>query len=204
MRQGLPPDIAGIFGILIAFVCVILAIALVIAIFYLLTLQKALSRVSPHNRKMEPGMVWLSLIPCVNIVWQFFIAIQVPDSLKAEFQERGRDDGSDYGKSIALTNCILAIVGAVISNGLSVSKELATVGTAVSGISGLIQLILFIVFWVKIANYSAMLAADPGDQYRDRRLDAFDDDDGYGGSGGAKGESGGPSEGIKPGDPDYR
>ena len=55
MQQGLPPEIAGIIGIVIAVACGVLVIALIVAIFYLLTLQKALSRVSPHNRKMEPA-----------------------------------------------------------------------------------------------------------------------------------------------------
>ncbi len=182
MQQGLPPEFAGILGILLAVLCVVIVIALVIAIFYLLTLQKALSRVSPRNRKMEPAMVWLSLVPCVNLVWQFFIAIQVPDSLKAEFKERGRDDGGDYGKSIALTNCILGLVGVFVGNGLGAIKEMQLVANLISGALGIVQLVLFIMFWVKIANYSAMLAADPGDGFRDRRLDAFDDDDGYGGA----------------------
>ena len=53
---------------------------------------------------------------------------------------------------------------------------------------------------VKIANYSAMLAADPRG-LRDRRLDVFDDDDGYGGGAGRIGRQ---IRGIKPGDPDYR
>ena len=200
MQQGLPPEIAAVFGTIMIFLCAFLAVALIVAIFYLLTLQKALSRVAPHNRKMEPGMVWLSLIPCVNLVWQFFIAIQVPDSLKAEFKERGQDDGSDYGKGIALTNCIVGIAATVLQQGLQAQKELVTVGLGIGGIGSIVQIILFIVFWVKIANYSAMLAAEPGDAMRERRLAAFDDDDGYG-SGGAKGDASGPSDGIKPGDP---
>jgi len=64
---------------LLGILCLILIVAIVIAIFYLLTLQKALSRVSPRNRLMEPGMVWLSLIPLFNIIWAFFIATRIPD-----------------------------------------------------------------------------------------------------------------------------
>src|ERR1043166_8109214 len=84
--------------------CVVAVIAIVVAIFYLLTLQKALNRVSPRNRLMEPGMVWLSLIPLFNIVWAFFVAIRIPDSLRNEFLARRQDDGSDYGKTIGLIN----------------------------------------------------------------------------------------------------
>jgi hypothetical protein len=175
-QQQLQAMLAGMLGIL----CLILVVALVIAIFYLLTLQKALSRVAPRNRLMEPGLVWLMLIPCVNFVWQFFIAIQVPDSLRNEFRDRGRDDGTDYGKGIALGQAILGIVSAVIGNamGMTGDPQLALAGNAISGIMSLIGLILFIVFWVKIAGYSAQLAADGGYD-RDRRDydDDYDDDD---------------------------
>ena len=95
---------------LLGILCLILIVAIVIAIFYLLTLQKALSRVSPRNRLMEPAMVWLSFIPLFNIVWAFFIATRIPDSLRNEFRDRGQDDGCDYGKSIGLTNAILGVV----------------------------------------------------------------------------------------------
>jgi uncharacterized membrane protein HdeD (DUF308 family) len=198
MQQGLPPELAGMLGILITVFCGVLLVAILIFIFFLISMQTALSRVSPQNRKMEPGMVWLALIPCVNIVWQFFIAIQVPDSLKNEFQRRNRDDGSDYGKSLGLAYCIIGLAGAVISNGMSASKDLQMAGYGVSAIASVVQIVVGIMFWIKIVNYSAMLAAEPGDSYGDRRLDAFDDDDGYGGSGKSAGDK---SDGIKPGDP---
>jgi hypothetical protein len=177
-------DAAGVF---LGAVCVGILIGLAILICYLLTLQKALSRVSRENRTMEPGMVWLSLVPCVNIVWQFMIATRVPESLKNEFRARGRDDGSDYGKTIALTAAILSIVGMVLSYGSQAAmvgrgdaKDVGTLVSCGSGILGLIQLALLIIFWVKVANYSSQLAQDPGrrdypDDY-DRRFRDYDDE----------------------------
>src|ERR1019366_6551289 len=125
---------------------------------------------------MEPGMVWLMLIPCVNIVWQFMIAINVPGSLQKEFQDRGRDDGSDYGKSIALTQAILGILFTFVGNGITRLPNMESIGIIISGGASLIGLALFIIFWVRIAGYSAQLETDErGDL--DRRLDKFDDDD---------------------------
>src|SRR5262249_23624412 len=94
LQKGHVPDLGPILGMFCLIVGAFLVVALVIAIFYLLTLHRALDKVSPRNRLMEPGMVWLSLIPCFNIIWAFFVATRVPDSLRNEFQERGRDDGS--------------------------------------------------------------------------------------------------------------
>jgi hypothetical protein len=192
-----------VVGMVLGVLCLILAVALVIAIFYLLTLQKALSRVSPRNRLMEPAMVWLMLIPCVNFVWQFFIAVQVPDSLRNEFRERGQDDGSDYGKSIALSQAIIGIVSSVLGNGARATGDqgVAAAGNAISLILSLVGLVLFIMFWVKVANYSAQLAADDGERLdRDRGPGDYDDDRGPP-PGGGKPDV--PPDAFREGDPGH-
>jgi hypothetical protein len=149
----------------VGFLCLILVVALVIAILYLLTLHKALSRVSPRNRLMEPGLVWLSLIPFFYIVWAFFIATRIPDSLRNEFRDRGRDDSSDYGKGIGLASAILTAVSVPVNAFARVTPAFGIILVPV----GLASLVLFILFWVKIAGYSNQLA----------RLEYYDDDDDY-------------------------
>ena len=178
MQQVVNPGADGALGLICVVVGVFLLVVLVIFIFYLMTLQKALSRVAPHNRLMEPGSVWLLLIPCFGLIWQFFIAVRVPGSLRNEFRERGMDDGSDYGKSIALTQAILGIVSSVISNGMRGMKDMEMLGSCASGIMSLIGLALFITFWVKVANYSSQLA-NSGRGRRDYDLDSdpYDRDD---------------------------
>jgi hypothetical protein len=76
-------------------------IILIPAIFYCLTLQKALNRCAPENRAMAPGMVWLMFIPLFNLVWQFFVVINMAKSLGAEFQKRGIAEEPEPGKSSA-------------------------------------------------------------------------------------------------------
>lgn len=195
-------DIAAMGGAILGFVCLFLGVLLVILVFYLLTLQKALSRVSPHNRLMEPGLVWLALVPCFNLIWQFFIAIRVPDSLRNEFRERGRDDGSDYGKSLALTQAVLGLINIVVGNVLGKIPEIALVANLVAGVIGIVGLVIFIMFWVKIAGYSSQLAMDHhGDLERRLRKFDDDDDDDYGAPprGGAGPEP--PPDTYKEGDP---
>jgi hypothetical protein len=130
---------AGIFTGLLIFA----AIGLIPAIFYLLTLQKALNRCSPENRAMAPGMVWLMLIPLVNIVWQFFIVINVAKSLGAEFQKRGMVEEPDPGKKIGMIMCILACCGWIPLLGI-----LCSLGA----------LVCWIIYWIKIAGFSAKIA----------------------------------------------
>ena len=120
-----------------------LAIILLPAIFYCLTLQKALSRCAPENRAMQPGMVWLLFIPLFNIVWQFFVVINVAKSLGAEFQKRGMAEDPQPGKTIGLVTCILVCCGII---------------PIINFFSGIAALICWIIYWVKIAGYSNKLA----------------------------------------------
>jgi hypothetical protein len=127
------PVLAGL-GIL-SIVLILLAIFFIPTIFYLLTLQKALNRCSPASRAMNPGMVWLMLIPLFNLVWQFFVVLNMAKSLGAEFQARGIPEEPDPGQTIGLIMCVSALL------------------------CGPIYLIFWIIYWVKIAGFSAKLVA---------------------------------------------
>jgi hypothetical protein len=118
-------------------------IALVVLVFYLLTLQKALTRCSPENRAMQPGMVWLQLIPLFNLVWQFFNVINVAKSLGAEFQKRGMGEDPQPGKTLGLVTCILFCCGII---------------PVLGALCSLAGLVCWIIYWVKIAGYSNKLA----------------------------------------------
>jgi hypothetical protein len=162
---NLPP---GFLAVMLVVVGVVVLVAIVIAIFFLLTLSKALSRCSPDNRTMEPAMVWLNLIPCLNIVWQFVTVIRVSESLDNEFYARGYDRGDDYGKNIGISYCVLNLMGWIPYLGVVFS---------------LAGLVCFILYWVKIAGFSKQLAsAGDYDDYDDRprrkrRKREYDDDD---------------------------
>jgi hypothetical protein len=131
----------GLASIMIA--CLIFfAILLIPKIFYILTLQKALNRCAPENRAMEPGLVWLLLIPCVSIVWHFFVVLNMAKSLGAEFQKRGITEEPEPGKVIGLIMCILPCFSII---------------PIIGGLFGLGYLVLWIIYWVKIAGFSSKL-----------------------------------------------
>lgn len=136
------------FGMLIGFL-VGLAIIIIPAIFYLLTLQKALNRCSPESRAMQPGMVWLMLIPLFNLVWQFFIVLNMAKSLEAEFRKRGLAIEPDPGKTLGLVMCILVCCGIIPFLGI-----LCSLGAFVC----------WIIYWIKIAGYSSQIAAPAAPQ----------------------------------------
>jgi hypothetical protein len=136
-NSALAPAIVGIFVL----VCIV--IALVPAIFYLLTLQKTLNKCAPGARTMEPGMVWLLLIPIFGIVWHFLIVTNMAKSLAAEFARRGVPSPEPTpGQPIGMAMCICICCGIIPFLGI---------------LASLAGLALGIVYWIKIAGYSKLL-----------------------------------------------
>lgn len=171
---------------------------LVIAIFFHITLMKAIQACSPRNQAMPPGLVWLNFVPLLNLVWQFVNVIQVGNSLQAEYRDRGlRSDDQSFGKTLGLSYIILGLV----ANGINVVGNLVGKDIDEPGEPGLlmgvgilvmvlalVQLILWIVYWVKIAGFTRELNSssrrsryddgyDRNDDGRGRRDDRDDADD---------------------------
>jgi hypothetical protein len=160
------PDSALIAGIIIFYV-VILAVALAVAIMFFLTLSRCLRECAPRNRTMEPGQVWLNLIPCFSLIWFFITVNRVAESLDNEFHDRRLRGDGDFGKSVGTVYAVCNVLSLV---------------PYVNMISGIVGLVCFILYWVKIAGYSRQLREGGGDDDSDdrpsrRRYDDEDDDD---------------------------
>ncbi len=124
--------------------CVIVGPLIVSAIFYLLTLQRALERCSQELRAMPPGQVWLLLIPLFNVIWQFMVVNAIAASLRNEFGKRMIPLAeAEPGKNVGLVLCISSIAGIV---------------PLLNILAGPVTLVCWIVYWVKIAGYARMLA----------------------------------------------
>lgn len=136
--------LVSVTSFFLAFFLVAFAIFLIPFILYLVSMQKALSRVAPERREMSPGLVWLMLIPLFGIVWHFFIVGKICASFKKEFAARGVTGEDNYGYPIGLTMCILVCCSIIPVLGI---------------LTGLAGFVLWIIWWVKVAGYSAKLAA---------------------------------------------
>jgi hypothetical protein len=163
-RGGAPPGPdAGVLVGVFMFYGVLILIAIIIRVFFLLSMSKCFRQISPRNRQMEPGMVWLALIPIFDIVWIIIMVIRLSDSLRDEFYDRGLREDGDFGKMLGILYIVFAIV------------------------CGPVGLICFIMYWVKVAGYTKQLAArrryaDDDDEEDDRprrrrRRDEDEDDD---------------------------
>ncbi|MCW3071580.1 MAG: hypothetical protein JWO44_1470 [Bacteroidetes bacterium] len=131
------------FGAIAIAVIAGILIGLIPMIFYLLTLQNTLNEVSPHNRQMPPGQVWLMLIPFFGMVWQFIVVNRIADSLRAECTERNIPMEEERpGASIGLAYCILFCCGIIPILG------------SLASIAGLV---CWIIYWIRIAGYKTKL-----------------------------------------------
>jgi hypothetical protein len=125
---------------------VILCFTLIALILYLLTLGKVLNKCAPASRAMEPGKVWLMLIPVFGLVWQFIIVMNIAKSLGNEFARLGipcpePTPGQTIGLAMCVCNCCIFI-------------------PLLGGLVSIAGLVLWIVYWIRIANYSRLLTPD--------------------------------------------
>jgi hypothetical protein len=154
---------AAVLGGVLLVVLLALAAALAIIVFFLLTLHKAIGRCSPRNRTMAPSLVWLNLIPFVSFIMQFVTAMQVANSLRNEYEDRGLRGGGDYSKGLGIAYACVSVGNFVF--GQVSDNAPVSVGILVCG------LVLFITYWIRVAGLSRRLL--------DERGRVYDDDDDY-------------------------
>ena len=74
-----------------------------------------IKRVPAQFRVVEPVMVFLMLIPCVNIVWAFFLYQRIPISFKKYFDSVGDTSVDDCGEKLGLYLAISSIICAPVA-----------------------------------------------------------------------------------------
>jgi len=130
--------VAVIIGLLVGFAVAILLIYLVYNVF---------RQIPEEHREMQPGLVWLLLIPCFGIVWNFFVYPKLADSFKNYFNSVGDESVGDCGKTLAWLYAAF-VVGSIIPY----------LGFLVS----LASLVIWIIFMVKAYGYKNMIVAGQG------------------------------------------
>ncbi len=144
-------DIDRALGDLGGLACLALLVGFILGVGLLATLTRVLGRVRPENRRMEPGEVWVNLIPIVNLVWAVVTVERVGESVRNELTARGAAKKKDgYGK----TSGLIALV-------------LVSVVPLVHPLAGVVTLpfafIYGIVYWVQMNGYARRLLDEPLD-----------------------------------------
>jgi hypothetical protein len=97
--------------VLLAFGAMVLFLGITGLICYLA--GSALKAIPEEHRKMDPAMVWLLMIPCFGVIWNFFVFQRIPASFQSYFASQGRTDVGDCGKTLGLWYAIICILSAV-------------------------------------------------------------------------------------------
>ena len=92
----------GLFAVLAIATGVLLILRLVIGIVVCWLLYGAYERIPRRFRQMDSGLVWLLLIPCFKLVWNFFVFPKLSRSFKAYFDSVGDPTVGDCGEQIGL------------------------------------------------------------------------------------------------------
>ena len=146
------PNSGGLIQILLLFAI------LIPAILFLLSQQKTLQTISTGNRSMNPGLVWLQLIPIFGQYWQFRVVTAIADSIQRQFQSR-QDDSilgipdaaavEELGKrptwGIGIAYCTLSVIGLLIN--------FAERGSSLSGLFTLAGMVCWVIYWVQLVGY---------------------------------------------------
>lgn len=116
---------------------VVLVVGLAIQALICWFISGAIARVPAEYREMEPGAVWMLMIPLFGIVWLFFIVQRIPRSFQNYFEAHERYDYGDCGAQLGLWYAI-CVAGSMIPY----------LGTCVA----IAALILMIMFLVKLSE----------------------------------------------------
>ena len=132
-----------IFVWAILFVLIFLGIGFLVGFFFLRNLRDLLNRVSPQNRAMPAGHVWLNFIPVFNFGWIIYTVIKVRDSVQAEYQTRGLLSRDDLGYGVGMAFAVLTLAAWVLD-------WIPTLSTSViASLASLGGLVCWIIYWVK-------------------------------------------------------
>lgn len=124
-------------------VLIIVSFFIMVAL-YCRTLQQCLILIKPENRKAEPKSVWYMFAIPFNFVEDFFIVIDIANSLEEEKR----------------TNSALSSIsdfGMVSGIGWSIAQVLSFIPNSIGQIAGLIGMILVIYHWVHISKINRLL-----------------------------------------------
>ena len=147
-QPEIPPEaFAAVAGVMLVIAAIGFVVGLAISIVVLYLLYSCFERIPLPHRQMESWQVWLLLIPCFNLVWNFFVYPKLARSYQTYFAEQGRTEFGDCGEQIGLWFAICAVAACV---------------PFVNYIAGPAALVLFIIFLVKALTLKGHIPVQAG------------------------------------------
>lgn len=112
--------------------------------FYCKELQNTLELIKTENRTRKPKSIWYMYLIPFNFIEDFFIVIDLSNSLKNEMKTNEKlNNFGDFGLTLGI--------------GWSVAQIFSFIPNLAGQISGLIGIILWIIHWVLIKKINTVL-----------------------------------------------
>ena len=129
----------GIIPSIIMIVCFFTAIA-----FYCKALQETLEMIKPENRTRKPKSVWYMYLIPFNFIEDFFIVIDISNSLKNEMKSNKKlSNFGDFGLTLGI--------------GWSVAQLFSFIPNIAGQIAGLVGVVLWVIHWLLINRINKVL-----------------------------------------------
>ena len=141
---------------------------------YLRAQHRALQLCAPLNRTVQPGLVWLQVVPVLGLLFQFFVVRALHDSLVREWRSRMLPENALPRNGVGLAKTIVDFVAVVLlMSGASLLPEetprhttalLNSAGDALmwTGCATLtVSLVLLIVYWNQLSVKTLVLRQNP-------------------------------------------
>ena len=126
-----------------AYQFLLMALFIVPAIFFIITLQNTLKAISPENGKMPFANVWLLCIPIFNFYWQFIVVNKIAQSIAIECKRLEiplKENKPTYRLGLSWSICYLLFLIPLI-------KLYASI----------ILIITWIIYWIKVNQYRKLI-----------------------------------------------
>jgi Tfp pilus assembly protein PilO len=166
----------GRFGIPDLLVLIIVIVILITPFLFLRTLQNTIKATNPKNRTIEPGEVWLALIPFFGMILHISHIYKISNTLQKDFDYKKmyQYKPSIFGKGNGLTYSYFSLIQFIVSFTLvyfyltnnyesndDFSNWLEFNNSIFRGLSfgSIVALIHVIIYWNKMLKCKAMLLA---------------------------------------------
>lgn len=120
---------------------------------------KLFKEILPENRKIEPRLLWLLVIPGFNLLWNFYVAIRVSASIKNELTSRNFDVKNLPTLTLGIVFSILSASAIFIPVPTKVTSNISLL----YGVLGLVAFAFFVQYWIKINWYKELFIKDSAD-----------------------------------------
>lgn len=136
-------DNSAALGLGVMLFLFIMVVCLAFAVFMMYLVYNAMKGVPIAHRPMEPGMVFLMLIPLFNFFWVFKVFPPMMQAYKNALAEKGVAVAGDGGQGIAMAYCICVCLSII---------------PYINLFAGLASLVLFIMTMVKAYELKRLVA----------------------------------------------